>query len=154
MSRGARLGLVALAALIAAVVFVVARPGDDEESTGAADRPAPRTAADEGGTREPTATAESAPEPPVEVRLRGRRPAGGVQAIEVEAGEQVRLAVLSDAPDSIHVHGYELERAAAPRRPAVFRFTADLEGDFEVESHAAGREGEEPLIARLVVKPG
>ena len=152
MSNRARLGLVALAAAVAVAAFVLAGSGDEEDKDGSA--PAPARTTTEGDPREPTATARSAPEPPVEVRLRGYRPVGGIQEIEVESGEEVRLVVLSDAPDDIHVHGYDLEREIAPRRPATFRFAADLEGIFEIESHGAEHEGGNPLIARLVVKPG
>ena len=38
-------------------------------------------------------------------------------------------------------------------KPARFSFKADLEGVFEIESHAAEDAGQEPLIANLVVNP-
>jgi hypothetical protein len=61
--------------------------------------------------------------------------------------------VSSDAPDEIHLHGYDIELEAAPGAPARFSFKANLEGVFEMESHTAEDAGQEPLIANLVVNP-
>lgn len=153
MSKGARAGLLGLAAAIAIVVFVLARP---EEASEKADDPAPRSAqgsppADGAG---PTATARSAlPPPPTEIVLRGREPQGGPARIEVNAGATARFVVTSDAPDEIHLHGYDITKQVAPGRPARFSVKADLEGAFEVESHQAGDEGKDALVATLVVDP-
>ena len=147
MSRGQRLGLIALAVAVAAVAFVVARPADEDEgtSTPAADREPSGTA------EEPTATTDARPE--TRVRLRAHKPLGGVQRIEAKKGELVRIAVESDAADEIHLHGYDITREAGPAQPARFSFRADVEGIFELESHEAEHGGGEPLIARLVVEP-
>jgi hypothetical protein len=153
VSNRGRAGLLALAAVIAVVAFVLARP---EEGSEKADDPGPRsgqtTAGGEAG--DPTATAESAPPPPpFEVLLRGGEVQGGVQRIEARAGDPVRFVVVSDAPDDIHLHGYDIEKPAGPGSPARFKFVADLEGVFEVESHTAEDAGRDPLVARVVVEP-
>ena len=148
MSRGQRLGLIALAVAVAAAAFVLARPDDDDDgrTTPAADTTtAPTT------DEEPTATTEPRPEQRIE--LRGRKPSGGVRRIEVKKGELVRLVVDSDTADEIHLHGYDITRAVRPAAPARFSFRADIEGIFEVESHAAEDAGGDPLVARLVVEP-
>ena len=148
MSRGQRLGLIALAVVVAAAAFVLARPDDDDEkeTTPSADTTtAPRP------DGEPTATTE--PRPEQRILLRRRTPSGGMRRIEVKKGQLVRLVVESDAPDEIHVHGYDLTRAVRPAEPARFSFRADIEGIFEVESHAAEDAGGDPMIARLVVEP-
>jgi FtsP/CotA-like multicopper oxidase with cupredoxin domain len=87
------------------------------------------------------------------LRLRGGQVVGGAKTIEAERGDTVRLVVRSDAPDELHLHGYDIEREAAPGRPARFRFTADAEGEFVLESHTAEHAGHEPVIARLLVGP-
>ena len=153
MSTKGRIGLLALAAVIAVAAFVLARP--DEGSEQADD---PGGAAQTGPAQEdrpgPTATAESAlPPPPTEIVLRGGKVEGGVQKVEARTGGTVRFVVISDAPDDIHLHGYDIEKETAPGKPARFRFKADLEGVFEIESHVAEDAGREPLIARLVVEP-
>lgn len=149
MSRGQRLGLIALAIVIAAVAFVLARPDEGGEQ---ADDPAPPTQTERAAPpEEPTATTDARPEE--KVRLSGHRPVGGVARIEVKKGDLVRMVVESDSRDRIHVHGYDIEKETAPQTPARFSFRADVEGVFEVESHEAEHGGGDPLVARLVVEP-
>jgi FtsP/CotA-like multicopper oxidase with cupredoxin domain len=152
MSKAGRLGLIALALVVLAVAFVVVSPGGDEDD-GVTSTPAGQTA------EEPTATARSALPPPPDgpdparIELRDHLPTGGAQTIEVERGDRVTIVVRSDAPDEVHVHGYDVEAAPEPGKPARLSFDADIEGVFEIESHEAEHAGEDPLIARLVVKP-
>ena len=149
MSRGQRLGLIALAVVIAAVAFVLARPDDGAEK---ADDPAlPTETEGAAPLEEPTATTDARPEE--RVRLRGHRPVGGVARIEVKKGDLVRMVVESDSRDQIHVHGYDIEKETGPQSPARFSFRAEVEGVFEVESHEAEHGGGDPLVARLVVEP-
>jgi hypothetical protein len=132
------MGLVALAVLVAVAAFLIARPDDDETE------PARRAT-----------TQESVPERSrvARIRLRGGVPRGGVRSIRVKTGEAVRIVVTSDAPDEVHLHGYDITRNAGPGKPARFALEAKLEGVFEIESHEAEHAGREPLIARLVVEP-
>jgi hypothetical protein len=150
VSRGQRLGLIALAVAVAVVAFVVARPedGDDEQPTPAADT---TTREPSGTAEEPTATTD--PRPETRVVLRAHRLAGGMRRIEAKKGELVRITVESDAADEIHLHGYDITRAVRPAEPARFSFRANIEGIFEVESHEAEHGGGDAVIARLVVEP-
>ena len=150
MSRGQRLGLIALAVAVAVVAFVVARPDDEDDGPPppAADRP---TSERSGSGAGPTATTEARPEN--RIVLRDHEVTGGTRRIEARRGQLVRIAVESDAPDEIHLHGYDLTRRARPAEPARFSFRADVEGIFELESHEAEHEGLEAAIARLVVRP-
>ena len=157
MSNRARAGLIVLAVAIVAVAFIALRPSDSSDK---ADDPAGNaettaTAPAEDGAETPTATAESAPPPPKEITLRDGTPQGGVQRIEVTKGDEVRLQVRTNetTPDEIHLHGYDIEKETKSGAPANFRFRADIEGVFEIESHTAEDAGKEPLIARLVVEP-
>jgi hypothetical protein len=148
MSNRARLGLTAGAVLVAVVAFLALKP--DEGSEKADDPSSTPIQRDDS----PTATARSAPPPPPEeIVLRGGAPQGGVARIEASKGDLVRIVVSSDAGDEIHLHGYDVRRRVAPGRPARFRLGADIEGDFEIESHTAEDAGREPLIGRLVVEP-
>src|SRR5918997_1497665 len=116
MSRNQRLGLVAVSIVVAVAAFLIARPDDDgEEGTGTGDRSAQSETATtlDGGT-----AAEPAPRPRVErINLRGGVPQRGVRSLRYRNGETVRLVVTSDAPDEIHVHGYDITRHPAPGRP-------------------------------------
>jgi FtsP/CotA-like multicopper oxidase with cupredoxin domain len=161
MSRNQRIALVAAAVVVAVLAFVIAQPGDDEDDgERAATAPAPtETEAGSSGGAGPTEAEEPPPPPPepepevTRLRIRGGAVVGGTRDIEVESGDTVRIVVASDAADEIHLHGYDITRNAAPGQPARFRFTADAEGSFEIESHVAEDAGREPLIARLVVQP-
>jgi hypothetical protein len=155
MSKGGRLGLVAVAIVVAVVAFLIVKPGEDDDGGGT---PAAQTT-----EQSPTATAPSAPEPPpdaedqpqVAIELSDHAVVGGGQPVEIEAakGDQVRFVVDSDQPDDIHVHGYDIERSVAPGKPAKFSFKADIEGIFEIESHEAEHAGKDAVIAKLVVQP-
>jgi len=145
------MGLIALAVLVAAVAFVLARPGDEEEKSErrVATQPGPREPS--STVTEPTATTDTRPEE--RIVLRDHKPTGGVERIAVRKGGFVRLVVESDAADEIHLHRYEIEGKAGPEDPFRFSFRADIEGVFELESHGAEDEGGDSAIARLVVSP-
>ena len=67
---------------------------------------------------------------------------GGVRTdserVEVELGKTVRLVILSDANDELHVHGYELKRPVAAGEELTLEFVADIPGVFEVELEETG----------------
>jgi FtsP/CotA-like multicopper oxidase with cupredoxin domain len=156
MSRNQRILLVVAAVAVAVIAFVIANPGGDDEDDG--NQAAQTTTQTEVTTETEveTQTETTPPEPQVSVtriQIQGGEVVGGAQSIEVEQGERVRIVVASDAPDEIHLHGYDIEHEAAPGAPARFDFTADAEGVFEMESHTAEDAGLEPLVARLVVNP-
>ncbi|GGS87926.1 hypothetical protein ACFFV7_51350 [Nonomuraea spiralis] len=55
--------------------------------------------------------------------------------LEVAQGRPVSITVTSDVADELHVHGYDIEAELRPGVPETVRFTADLTGVFEVETH-------------------
>ena len=154
MSRNQRIGLVVAALLVAVVAFVVAQPGDDDDSPPSSNATQTQTPAGDGTESETETQPEAPPEPPVtRISVKGGVIAGDVKSIEVAKGDTVRIVVSSDVEDEIHLHGYDIEKEAAPGKPARFKFKADVEGAFELESHAAEDAGKEPLVARLLVGP-
>jgi hypothetical protein len=136
--------VLALAVVIVVVAFVVLRPSsnDDKKSDSAA-----TTTTATGGAK--------ASGPDVErITLKGGAPVGGARNIKVKKGDDVRLVVETDEPtDTLHLHGYDIEKDAKKGAPAQFRFKAKVEGVFELESHTAEHAGRDPLIAHLVVEP-
>jgi hypothetical protein len=152
MSRNQRIGLVVAALVVAVVAFVVARPGDDEDDSKSSSSTQAQTPGDSGtDTRTET---EAAAQPPVtRIQVKGGVLVGEAKTIRVAKDDIVRIVVSSDIPDEIHLHGYDIEKEAAPGKPARFRFKADAEGAFELESHAAEDAGKEPLLAHLFVGP-
>jgi FtsP/CotA-like multicopper oxidase with cupredoxin domain len=170
MSRTQRIGLIVAALVVAVLAFVIANPGGDDDSgeqaaqtttqaeTGGETAPAETTETDtETDTETETETEAEPVEPPepevTRIQIRGGEVVGGPPEITVQNGDVVRIVVSSDAPDDIHLHGYDVEKQAAPGQPARFRVNADIEGSFEIESHVAEDAGRDPLVARLNVEP-
>lgn len=159
MTRNQRIGLVVAAIVVAVVGFVIANPGGDDESGVAARTTTEQsTSGGQESTPEETEPAEAAPPEPPEpqvtrIRIRGGAVVGGPAEITVKNGDVVRIVVAADAPDDIHLHGYDIEKPAAPGQPARFKLKADIEGSFEIESHVAEDAGREPVVARLNVEP-
>jgi hypothetical protein len=156
MSRNQRIMLVVAALAVAVIAFVILNPGSDDSDNG--DQTAQTTTTEtQTETQDETVTeteTEPAPQPSVtRIEIQGGQVVGGAKRIETTKGEPVEIVVSSDAPDEIHLHGYDIEKTAGPDAPARFSFTANLEGVFEMESHTAEDAGQEPLIANLVVNP-
>jgi hypothetical protein len=158
MSRNQRIGLVVVALLVAVVAFVLAQPGggDDDGEQSAQTTPAETESQASGENGEPGTETQPAPPPQpkiARIRIAGGAPVGGVRRIATTKGETVRIVVTADAPDDIHLHGYDIEREVGPGQPGRFKFKANIEGIFEIESHVAEDAGKDPLVARLVVQP-
>ncbi|MFI5695916.1 cupredoxin domain-containing protein [Kribbella sp. NPDC051586] len=66
--------------------------------------------------------------------------------IKVKAGQTVLVKAISDAAEEVHIHGYDKELELTPGKPASVKFTANMKGTFEVETHKSGK-----LVAKLVV---
>ncbi len=138
------------AVAVVVVAFVIVSPGSDDED---GSRPAAQTTPRQNPS-DTEAEPEAAPGPQVtRIDIQGGEVRGGAKQIEVAQGESVRIVVNADSTDEIHLHGYDLTRDAAPGAPARFRFKANLEGVFEMESHTAEDAGLEPLVANVVVNP-
>jgi plastocyanin len=155
MSRNQRIGLIVAALAVAVIAFVIASPGGDDDGDNAAQTTATPETSSGSGTGTETAT-EPPPPPKPEVsriEIRGGEVVGGPAEIKAKNGDTVVIVVSADAPDDIHLHGYDIEKKAAPGQPARFRFKASAEGEFEIESHVAEDAGRNPLVATLIVEP-
>jgi plastocyanin len=144
MSRNQRIGLLAAAAIVVIVAVVVAIASGGGDGNGSA------------GTTPGTSTEqphETLPADNLKIQIKGEKPVGGIQNFKVKKGDKVTLVVSADAHDVIHLHGYDIEKDIEPGKPATFRFTANQEGVFEIESHVAEHEGKPPLMAKLSVEP-
>src|SRR5829696_7446804 len=147
LSSGARLGLVLGAVAVLLAAFFIARGGDDDEpapaqtqATSTQERDV--TTPDHGDqSREEESETQTQEQPATEplrtVRVRGGQPVGGVKTLTYRNGDRVRLRVVADAPDEVHVHGFDIEREVGPSEPAQFDFKADIEGRLEVELHSS-----------------
>jgi hypothetical protein len=154
MTPQKRLLIVGAMVIVLGAAFVLVAPGKKDDTSGTATTGAPvaatTTAATPTTSTGPTATAPAAQPVPAATRItvRGGSPVGGVQKVDVQQGDTVRLTISSDRPDEVHVHGYDLEKEVGPGAPARFSFTADADGIYEVELHESGNQ-----IASLEVQP-
>jgi FtsP/CotA-like multicopper oxidase with cupredoxin domain len=159
MSRNQRIGLLVAAAVVAvvAIVIAVAGGGGDDNGDQAAQTTQSTTPAQTdttGGGGSQTETTSAPAEPAVNrIRIKDGQVVGGVADIQVKKGDQVTIVVSANAPDDVHLHGYDIEKSVGPGKPATFKFTADIEGIFEIESHKAEDEGRDPLLGKLTVEP-
>ena len=162
MSRNQRIGLLLAALAVAVVAVVVAAAsggGDDDQGSQAAQTTQETTETGSGTAETGTDTTEEPhetvpAEPPVNrIRLEGGQVVGGASDIKVTKGDTVRIVVSADAPDDIHLHGYDIEKPVEPGQPARFKFKANIEGIFEIESHVAEDAGSDPLVGKLTVEP-
>ena len=149
MSRNGRIGLLIGAVAVAVVAFIIARPSDDNNDSSSSSSTTPTVHQGE-------ATTDQAPPPKPEVtRIETKDGVlvGDPKTIRAEKNDIVQIVVSTNIPDEMHLHGYDIEKEAGPGKPARFKFKANVEGAFELESHAAEDAGEEPLLARLFVGP-
>ena len=149
MNRNQRIALVVAAVLVAVIAFVVASPGGDDDD----DPRQPAQTTTSPGTDEAASPETPALPAVTRIALRGGEVVGGPKTITVTKGDRVRIVVTADAHDDMHLHGYDIERDVEPGKPARFSFKANLEGQFELESHVAEDAGRDPQVANLVVEP-
>ena len=66
----------------------------------------------------------------------------------------MRIVVSADAPDDIHLHGYDIEKQVGARPAGSLQASRRTsEGIFEIESHVAEDAGKDPLVGKLTVEP-
>jgi len=155
MSRNQRIGLIAAAVVVAVIAFVIASPGADDDADTASQTSATTSSDPTAETGTATDAEASAPPKPKATRIdiRGAEVPGGPVEIHAKNGDTVVIIVSADAPDDIHLHGYDIEKPVEPGKPATFRFKANLEGEFEIESHVAEDAGRDALLGTLIVEP-
>ncbi|HWH45436.1 MAG TPA: hypothetical protein VNT32_11965 [Thermoleophilaceae bacterium] len=143
MPRSQRLGLIAVAAVIAVAAFALLSDGEDDSMTPGDASTAPATSA--AGPTTPTVPA--APATPT-IRIGEGKPVGGVVELEAEKGGRIRFRVRSDAAHEIHLHGYDVVKKVRAGGSVTFDQKANIEGIFEVEVEELGEQ-----IAKLTVNP-
>ncbi len=146
--RPARLPRALVVAGVALLLPLSACAGTDEPADAAtsssSSSSSPATSSSAPGSSAAQSEAPAAqPTPPaagsrIEVQVTGGQATGDTGRVPVRLGEQVTLAITSDTPDEVHVHGYDLTADLVPGTPAELTFEASIPGVFEVELHDAG----------------
>ncbi len=100
------------------------------------------------------ANAEELPDIQIEITVTDGDPENGPVAYTLTQGDQVTLRVATDRPLVAHLHGYDLELAAAPGDVGVLVFAAELAGRFPLTLHGYdGEHGSEAALLYLDVYP-
>jgi hypothetical protein len=149
MSRGTRIGLLAVAVVILVVAFLALRPSSDNPETTADAPTATPTLADTatpaaGATDTPTPAPTPKPTVDPGPLLTGTE----VVKIRVNKGETVRFRVRSPKDEEVHIHGYDIKKNVKAGQIARVSFKATIDGIFEIEF-----EGSATQIAELRVDP-
>ena len=146
---------IAIVLAVAASVVGLAGCGGDDGDVAETTEPAVTTAPNETETQAETeTTAETTPAPAkpkpttVTIRVVGGVPQGGIARPKVKQGDRVVIVVRADAGESVHVHGYDVERGVTPGKPVRLPITATIPGRFEVELHHP-----DSVLAVLTVNP-
>jgi hypothetical protein len=149
MSRGARLGFLAVAVIILLVAFLMLRPSSDDPET-TADAPTATPTLADTSTPEPGATETPTPTPtPKPTVDPGPVLTGGkVQKIRVDKGETVRFRVRSSKDEEVHIHGYDIKKNVKAGQTVRVSFKATIDGIFEIEFEDSATQ-----IAELRVDP-
>ena len=140
MSKTQRLTFLGIAVVIAIVAVVVLTGGDETGTSTAETTPSPTPTATADAPAEVTATPTPTP-PPL---LKG----GKVTKLEFTEGETVKFRVVSDTPEEVHVHGYDIAKDLEPGKVTTVSFPATITGIFEIEYEHAGEQ-----IGQLRVDP-
>src|SRR4029079_1893930 len=131
MSTGARLGILAGIIVVSVLALVIAGGGgDDKKDSASTTTTQSSTTGTTADTSTSTTTTAPAGPPTYRVTVKNAKPVGGIEAIKVNKGDEVRLVVKSDTADEIHIHGYDLKQDVAAGGSAAFKFKATIDGAF------------------------
>ncbi len=75
----------------------------------------------------------------IEVSLQGKKLSP--ETLQVGQDDNVTLRIQSDAPGSVHLHGYDIEQEVSPDEVAEFIFVADATGRYRMTFHPASSAG-------------
>jgi len=135
--------------LFTALVLTGCAGEDEPDDTTSSPTVSVTPTSDAGATGGSTPSAEPTPDDAqaISLTVTGGEVTGDTGRVEVPLGTTVRLSITSDAPDEVHVHGFELTQAVSPGQTTQLEFVADQTGVFEVELHDAGT-----VLTRLQVQ--
>jgi hypothetical protein len=100
----------------------------------------------QGVTTTPTSEVVRPPKPDFVVLVAGTTISGGGRKT-VKLGQTVRIQVVADVTDEVHLHGYDKKVNVSKGLPGTLTFAADVPGIFPVELESRGLK-----LMDLVVK--
>ena len=135
MSRGQRIVLVVVTAVLAVGAFLILRPDDEDSDSGSDTTTQAQTTTTAPEQTKPEQTTPEEPKEPEAqtIEVKDGEPVGGLAEIEAKQGDTVRFQVKADAEHEVHLHGYDVAKDVTAEKPASFKFKATETGIFEVE---------------------
>lgn len=85
-----------------------------------------------------TATTSASPTPAgrtLTIRVKGSTITPAPATVDLAVGESLTIRVTSDHEDTLHIHGFEVEKALAPGKATPVTVTGTQPGVYEVETH-------------------
>ena len=144
MSRAQRFTFLGIAAVIAVLAVVLIGGGEDESETPTTTSQTTPTPTPDEPEPDETATPTATPTPEPPQLLKG----GDVTKLRFKEGDTVTFRVVSDVPEEVHVHGYDIAKDLEPGKVVTVSFKGDITGIFEIEYEHAGEQ-----IGQLRVDP-
>jgi hypothetical protein len=134
---------------IALAAGVLALAGCAGDSDGVTEASPPPATTETTTTAPETTTTEKPPAPKTIVIVVDQgRPRGGIKRPKLQKGENVVFVVKADAGESVHIHGYDVEKPVTPGKPVRIPLTVTIPGRFELELHHP-----DSLLAVIEVRP-
>jgi hypothetical protein len=130
MSDRLRIGVGLVVVVAAVVLFVVLQGGGSSDSS-----------------KQPTVNGKAV-SGVATIHVRDAKPVGGITQLDYTKGDQIRIKVVSDVADEVHLHGYDIGKDVKAGGSVTFDLPASLEGVFEMEL-----ESRQEQIAELRVEP-
>ena len=133
MTSSQRIGILAGTVVVLILAFVLLRPGGNDDSStapsGSSSSSAPAASAPSSSASTSTSTATSTATAPAQpavktVRVVNGQPQGGIKTLSFTKGDQIRLRVVSDVADEIHIHGYDIAKDVEKGGSVSFSFPA------------------------------
>jgi hypothetical protein len=142
----------ALALLPALGMLVLAGcSGSNNPASGPSNTPSTAPTSTSTTSSAPTGTPSATPSAPqadvtINVTIVNGKVNPNGATIQVKAGQTVLVTAVSDTAEELHIHGYNKLLELSPGKPASVKFTANMKGTFEMETHKSGK-----LVAKLAV---
>jgi hypothetical protein len=76
----------------------------------------------------------------VDLSIRNRELPAAQRVVRVRQGDDVTIRWTTDAPLTVHLHGYDIEAKLTSGAAVSMRFTARATGRFPIETHGHGGE--------------
>ena len=88
----------------------------------------------------------------IELIITGGALPSSQRVTRVQQGDELVLRWTADAPVTVHLHGYDIERKVGPGAPVTMQFRARATGRFPITVHCKPK-GQEGTLGYLEVHP-